>query len=135
MDYYTKTAVIAAVGAAEKIFGNVPAAPLGSTHRVREMDPPPGVVLENYKNEVASEDGKYIVIKEHSEWVQGIPQPRSEAEIRADAETYKERMRRLSQIALGVGLGVLGVAGIVVVRNGGIVRNVPVIVPVETPSD
>jgi hypothetical protein len=83
--------------------------------RKNQIDPPAGVELESYTNRYPSEDGTYVIVKEHVEWVQGIPQPLTEAEKEAqqrklDAEVIKAAEQ--SKIALGVGLTAVSAAGI-----------------------
>lgn len=49
----------------------------------------PGIHLNSYTRRDASEDGKYVIVTTHTERVEAIPQPPTEAELAAQAKADK----------------------------------------------
>lgn len=68
----------------------------------------PGVVLENYTKRAPSEDNTYVVITEHAERIELIPQPLTPEEIAAQEHEAKMALAGLGVIAV-IFAGVLGV--------------------------
>lgn len=75
----------------------------------------PGVDLNNYTKKTPSEDGKYVTIVQHQEWIEKIkqpPTPEEIAEAKAEAEARKKADRIVGAVVGTIFLGFFGLVGI-----------------------
>ena len=118
MDYNAYLLGSAGIKAIEKIFGQPQVSHNFSTDAIivptNEIPAPANVELKSYTETTTSEDGTYSLVKDHREWVEAIPQPRTPEEIQAELQKTREQ----SKIALGVGLAAASVvAGVYLFRD------------------
>lgn len=87
----------------------------------------PGVALDNYRRVVASDDGTYVTVTNHTERIEYVPQPPTPEEV----AQQKKSERLAMMISGGIGALFLGVIGWVIYQDEKSSRRVEIIE--ETP--